>query len=73
MLNHFPLLTPSLPNSALAPHLWLQLVSPPLILAPTRTVREAISVMKGVRIVCDASNLSSMRLASSSNQLPDCV
>ncbi|AFY92157.1 GAF domain-containing protein [Chamaesiphon minutus] len=53
MLNSFPLLTQSEPNSALVTHLWHRLVYPPLIMPPDRTVREAISLMKGIRIVCE--------------------
>jgi signal transduction histidine kinase/CheY-like chemotaxis protein/CBS domain-containing protein len=51
MLNLFPLLTQSAPNSALAEHLWQKLIYPPLMMSPDRTVLEAISLMKGIRIV----------------------
>ncbi len=51
MLNLFPLFTQSAPNSALVEHLWQKLIYPPLMMPPDRTVLEAISLMKGIRIV----------------------
>jgi PAS domain S-box-containing protein len=61
MLNFFPLLSKSEPNSALVPQLWQKLVYPPLTTSPDRTVREAIFLLKGIRIVCDA-NIATDRL-----------
>ena len=56
MLNPFPLLTPSVPN------LWHRLVFPPLMLAPDRTVRDAILLLKGIEIVGDASKSAKLAL-----------
>jgi GAF domain-containing protein/CBS domain-containing protein len=55
MLNPFSLLTLTEPRSALTPHLWQGLVCRSPIVPPDRTVREAISLLKGIRIVCDAN------------------
>ena len=55
MLNSFSLLTLTEPPSALAPQLWQRLVYQSIIVPPDRTVRAAILLMKGVRIVRGAS------------------
>jgi signal transduction histidine kinase/CheY-like chemotaxis protein/CBS domain-containing protein len=59
MVNPSSLFTSSEPHSALEPHLWQRLVCYPLIVQPDQTVLEAISLMKGIRVVCCARRATS--------------
>jgi PAS domain S-box-containing protein len=59
MPNPLTLLTQSAPNSVLGSPFWQSIIYPSLAIAPNRTVKEAISLMKGIRIVCDAGKVTS--------------
>jgi PAS domain S-box-containing protein len=58
MPNPLTLLTQSAPNSVLGSPFWQSIIYPSLAIAPNRTVKEAISLMKGIRIVCDARKVT---------------
>jgi signal transduction histidine kinase/CheY-like chemotaxis protein/PAS domain-containing protein len=59
MPNPLTFLTQSAPNSVLGSLLWPSIVCPSLVIASNRTVKEAISLMEEIRIVCAAGKVTS--------------
>ena len=56
MLNPVSAIAPSLPQ------LWHRLILPPLVLAPDRLVGDAMLLIEGIRLVCDANQADKLAL-----------